>query len=46
MQAGAAGADPASRGSVPETLAAPQPAPGDTSGRTRDAFRSRDRESR
>jgi membrane protease subunit HflK len=45
LQAGVAGVESASRG-APDSLVAPQPAPGDTSARTRDAFRSRDRESR
>jgi membrane protease subunit HflK len=44
MQAGAVGADLGR--STPETLAAPPPASGDASVRTRDAFRGRERESR
>ncbi len=47
LQAGPVGPDSAAgRGSAPEALIAPQPTPGDTSVRTRDAFRSRDREAR
>jgi membrane protease subunit HflK len=44
LQAGVAGAESTGRG--PEPLVTPQPPSGDASTRTRDAFRSRDRESR
>jgi membrane protease subunit HflK len=45
LQAGVAGVESTGR-SAPDSLIAPQPPTGDTSARTRDAFRSRDRESR
>jgi membrane protease subunit HflK len=46
MQAAASGVEPATRGSLPEALTSPPSNGGDVPGRTRDAFRSRDRESR
>jgi membrane protease subunit HflK len=45
LQAGAAGVESAGRGTASEPLALPQPMQ-DAPGRTRDSFRSRDRESR